>query len=427
MDNHRKIELHKILGMYIPSVMKLKINIPDDLERIIGSNYESVLVHEFIHFLQDISTIYGLMNFNIYLNDLAGQAENIYKQPYGSKIKRKSVLVYESKVSVNKDLVYIYRGSNDEIKELNENIKINLISIKENHVEQAPELLTYYLNFSDEKINNIHFGAIQIMESMAYELETAIYPNAFKSDDHPYKIVRLLLERNTKLSFSSKEIVAICDAALMGFHPAEAIFHMLHELKGMSKNPDILWYYDYVIDAQKAGKTVNNEEISRDIFTKISEINMMVLNFFPPPNLENVSSWLIEKTNKLLEIRKRNFAFLPQILEGNATESRIKILELIRDIGTPLILNQNDVAYTVLGNDADQDSVFWNAIDDIKENLIGISSSCSLYNFCSMHGDEANIPNSDCLTQPWERTKLEKLCYFAKLWKFWKLGNYDFI
>ncbi|EKR52853.1 hypothetical protein [Leptospira interrogans] len=68
------LELDQTRGVYFPTALRLELKTSGNLENLIGSNYEEVFIQEFIHFIQDISTLYGLTNFQVNLNDFASKA-----------------------------------------------------------------------------------------------------------------------------------------------------------------------------------------------------------------------------------------------------------------------------------------------------------------------------------------------------------------
>ena len=59
--------LNKALGLYMPTFLKMHIETKGSLENLgnINERDSSIFAHEYIHFLQDISTYYGLANLCI--------------------------------------------------------------------------------------------------------------------------------------------------------------------------------------------------------------------------------------------------------------------------------------------------------------------------------------------------------------------------
>ena len=58
---NRKI-VNQVLGSYEPSLFKLQYNIDKPLCAILNTPSESIFMHEYIHFLQDIACIFGNLN-----------------------------------------------------------------------------------------------------------------------------------------------------------------------------------------------------------------------------------------------------------------------------------------------------------------------------------------------------------------------------
>lgn len=55
---------------YFPSFYNIYINTSNSLEEMFGSDKEPELFHEYLHFLQDISTTFGLLNSSHVLNKI---------------------------------------------------------------------------------------------------------------------------------------------------------------------------------------------------------------------------------------------------------------------------------------------------------------------------------------------------------------------
>src|SRR5262249_9723190 len=79
-------KLKTILGFYSPSFMRMHIGSDKSLQKIasINDDYtESVYIHEFTHFIQDITTSYGLSNINIIADYMRFVNNYLVRQPLG--------------------------------------------------------------------------------------------------------------------------------------------------------------------------------------------------------------------------------------------------------------------------------------------------------------------------------------------------------
>lgn len=75
--------LNKSLGMYRPAFFYIKMGVPMDFENLI--NYDTpqrlgIFFCKYIHYLQDISTTFGIMNTHILLERLNTYIFNVVNQ-----------------------------------------------------------------------------------------------------------------------------------------------------------------------------------------------------------------------------------------------------------------------------------------------------------------------------------------------------------
>lgn len=68
--------LNKAYGLYQLSLLRIELNIDFDYGQYNWDNnndyQKSTFVHEYMHYLQDISTLYGLLNFNNVIGTIQG-------------------------------------------------------------------------------------------------------------------------------------------------------------------------------------------------------------------------------------------------------------------------------------------------------------------------------------------------------------------
>ena len=82
--------LNRTLGSYMPAFFHMDLSFPFPggeraYEKINETNL-SVFIHEYIHFIQDISTYVGYNNLYIYSEYIHGAVNEIYKKPKGKII-----------------------------------------------------------------------------------------------------------------------------------------------------------------------------------------------------------------------------------------------------------------------------------------------------------------------------------------------------
>ena len=80
-------KLNAILGSYMPSFFLMGVSFPfssENLKAPFDEKWISIFTHEYIHFLQDISTYVGLNNAYVYSEHIHGLVNCIYQHPKGN-------------------------------------------------------------------------------------------------------------------------------------------------------------------------------------------------------------------------------------------------------------------------------------------------------------------------------------------------------
>lgn len=80
--------LNTTLGSYMPAFFRMNLSFPfpggERAYERINEKHVSVFIHEYIHFIQDITTYIGYNNLYVYSEYLHGAVNEIYKKPLGN-------------------------------------------------------------------------------------------------------------------------------------------------------------------------------------------------------------------------------------------------------------------------------------------------------------------------------------------------------
>jgi hypothetical protein len=63
------MRLKTINGRYFPSFFCIKVETNDKPEDFLNQNNLDTVIHEYLHFIQDVSTVYGLANTSNTISD----------------------------------------------------------------------------------------------------------------------------------------------------------------------------------------------------------------------------------------------------------------------------------------------------------------------------------------------------------------------
>ena len=422
---------NKSLGFYLPNFFRLHISIDNsikDFNKLSDLDF-SVFFHEYVHFLQNITTLYGLENIHVTVEYLRYANNFIVKRS-----KQNFAIPIEPDPS-NSDNVFLNRylcqltyGDVNEfnIKEIsNYELTSFPIDILNSPIHQVEVADVKFVDINgEEKI--FTFGACCIMESMAYLLEQLTCKKYKKSPDIPYQSAELIVKHiYPDFGENKLNILALCDISLGISNPAEYFVLTLEDWKKKGTIPTnpIILYDDFKNGAFSLNgykKSNYNNHLQKFSNVAISQLK----GYFNDSLFDNLKSWIEQVISVAVDYRLHKPSFIIDIAKGNIRENEI-FKELFNKIGTPLLTNnkkefrfyhpyaykkQIDIGY------------FW-AINQIRNVFSRGIRTCELYEFCNQY--ESNTQTDErCKNEPWTRCRDEKLCYFAILWRHWGLTDY---
>jgi hypothetical protein len=241
-------DLHDIdystLGFYEPGFIHLEIGTREDLNdfNALASNpatakVVSTFLHEYVHFLQDISSTHGLLNF-IHAVEFLKNANKQVSEAGVAQFVTPLKIVNTFNWVTNMRLMQIYRGCESEGKRVT---YLGYKAAKEQVVTGdgskivVPKYLVKFYDHGAQTTTTCHFGSIHLKEYMAHAVQTQYAPDT-AHDDIPYRLVELIVRKEfPRLARNPVLLVALCDAALMDQHPARLFFRTLERMKERPK------------------------------------------------------------------------------------------------------------------------------------------------------------------------------------------------
>lgn len=420
--------LHQTLGYYTPAFFHINIGTNVSFSQFSDMDF-SIYLHEYIHFIQDTTTIYGLNNMYVYSEYIRFAINSAYN----SKNKRFNIPILPTED--NKDNVYLNmkinnltNGDSNEIKTIKDIISINIID-EPTGVLGSPvdNIESVVVQCIDDKGNDfiLSFGALSIMENMAYLMEQMTCSDYAHSPDYPYSFVEKITEKiYPQFGENRLNVLALCDLSLQYNNPGKVLVQYLQEMlsnKWLPTNPEEL--YDEIYSRKNS---INNKgEISLEQnFNILADIvKQQTQGYFNDPQIfTDIRSWIEQLLGTAKKIRSRNRYFILDVAKGGNIKTNKAFEQLFREIGTPLI--SNDTGECTLFYPGQPEGVelgYFSAIGQIISIFEKGNYDCSLHPICIKNGNEVD---NRCQSAPWERSNDIKLCPVALLWKHWKLKDY---
>lgn len=398
-----------------------------------------LFLHEYIHFIQDVTTRYGLMkaaNLYAYTSQIAHciriDSKNDFLTPQSlSKCNHVDNVIYCNAKTWKHNL-----GDSFELKSKYERKKLEIRNYRLYSIYvEGKALEKVELTVGDSNgaiIGNILFGGEIMSESMAFIAE-ALYAERHgvpipNTPDYPYRITEYLVEKIYPDLVTRRDIVYLCiDLCLYRcFNPGPVFIHLLRELSRQKFHEN--WDIEVIIQTLDI-------LIKYDIpYSKCIEETVRLIKWnFQIPALDATIKWIEHIYNRSFSVRQ--YPMFTKCFVGN-TESDQQFSQIVMDImGIPPLLNDRyEASMTIPMNmmnivDAyDVHPEYFNAISCLLSVFNG-KRPCGMKGFCKASSSvNKNLDVNQTCDEPWLKLSEavmgnKRLCPFAFLWKHWGLSN----
>lgn len=318
------MDLWNYLGSnkYNTSAFSIVLDLPIDLTNFKEELNEfqfSLYLHEYIHFLQDISTMYGLMKLSdIILYTKAQAAYAVSKRISNIKIPAHapSDVRLFSYVKRNYDLMPIYMG--DTVRTLPRDNKhpfdksiVKIVAIEEKliikpNIKEKIETLRVTIEDRNGNKESIVFGGEIICENMASMAEHGYLANLNKvpaspTTEYPYRLAEKLAEYiyPNITTIPTEWIFWMMDLCLStAFNPGYVFYLLIKELKDVdfANNPNDEKLLDILKNIVNGGR-YKLEDMYKEILDEFDQI-------FYLPMFKANKDWLKAEFERILFLRQ---------------------------------------------------------------------------------------------------------------------------
>ena len=389
----------------------------------------ALFFHEYIHFLQDITTSYGLTRcysygeyINSVVNDIISKPHGSFHTPYLYEDNRDNIMLgdYLSKITLGD-----HNSSEDNLK--NVNIEWDTIDELPYDHELLKSLKMPLLTAADGEIM-LAIGATCLNESIAYIMQRTITADKEDLPDYPYSAAEIIVN-NVYPEFGKNvlNVLALADCCLMFSNPGEVFYKMILQLKDKQYVPAKPHDIYFHLKEAKIGTGKDKKDPFKQYAVLVEEVRKKLKSYYINPDHpemhEPYHQWVdtILNFSKKLRLERPTF-LLDMIYDKNARTSET-FVEIIQSIGTPLMRNKRQEYFSIKPSEQTGYSVEINkSVKQIYSILYEANFQCELFPWCNNSG--INPDKEVCLYKPWERCTHDKLCPTAMLWKNWGLMGY---
>jgi len=422
-------------GRYLSQGYYIEVKSPDDftdLNRLAKENKPVFMTffHEYMHFLQDITTTFGLIGMQMQINKIVLLQKVIASKAIDTSIKL-PIEIEKSEI-LNKEVeTYKFICGTSKISK-SKILRVTNITYKKFNDQEIP--LIEYTNYNGSYENFI-FGADCIKESMAFIMQSAFDDDYVPESDVPYYTVQKISKYVLPDHELPKHYLAyICEHSLMTLNPGKTFVNSLIKIQeSESKLNDISELRVLIEDGS------NNEGYKDALENYQSIINTLLKS----EHFDEIKKWLIRSMKLSLEIRRKS-PFLMTAIIFKSKGPQI-FSELIDEIGIPFLINRDGIAvshikaenYSLSSAEIDTENqtylffIIAQILNHVlNQNLFDTqNTNCRLYNFCKNKGvsDIDDITGELCKT-PWLKLKSNNsglFCPYEIGWKLLGLDKYD--
>jgi len=419
-------QYRNILGFYSNSCFRIEINTNVSFGYMSDEDY-SVLAHEYIHFLQDISTTYGASNAYALSEFIKSAAEAIRQSPDGSIKVPYAPEPAADNVFANFYVRSFTYGSYEEIDEIVEILELRNLKeeLESSDLNSIPEIQIDVVDGTGTE-QTITFGACAVMESMAYMMERYIAPIQTLAPDFPYSIAEKVVQAHyPEFGSDPLNVIALCDASLLTSAPGHTFVCHVVEFKEdgwLPVTPEDV--YRRVLDA---GYNVRGSSpCMRTYEEEMEEMRQLAINSIETyfnSSMVKYRKWIEETFNRGFALRIEKPYFMLDIARGGNFRHNpfIKFL-LEKFVGTPIMTNPRAEATIKSPNvHFDSDFFLFPAVGQILKLFESGDCCCELKPICTTMGGPVD---DKCDTEPWTHlVKLPPLCPYSLLWHNWNFAR----
>lgn len=429
------------LGSYMPAFFYMNLNFPYYNTRTTLYNLRpkelSTFVHEYIHFLQDISSYSLLNNAYVYSEYMHAAANYLYKQPIGDFSVPLNLPFNFENVGLNRFINSTCMGNFRNV----DNIFIIDIVYKQIKVPYSSfvdKLIIPFLQLANG--TKLVFGTCAIMESMAYLMESLITKGSTSPPEYPYLSAEYVVKKEyPDFAKDTLNIIALCDIALQFSNPGYKFVSLLRSMKKnnyLPPTPEELYELINKKTCMLLGKRTTLPMALIEMGRMVQDRLKLYLN---DSHFKDFHDTIRDFIGFGIAERLRCPHFMIELVRDGYALYNKSLLNIVNQVGSPLIIDSeyNFTHLPAAGKTANESFQYFLAVEELYKCFCRGNTICEMYDFCNttvcnakdLFGDdwqnEQPIMDDNCWESPWLKVDDQRLCPYALLWKHWKLrGRY---
>lgn len=413
--------LNDIKGSYQPGFMqiRLKESYNGNLEELSISELGTFL-HEYIHYLQNVSTPWGLFSSMVMYNRMVDTYS--YIQSTTETIHLPLNISYSKPLENKAKILSLGNGDNPLLNNFCNEIDRNKPIIWKRHRETVGdkklETVSLTIHTADGSTREVRLGAYIIKESMAALYQMQIDSSAsHRKCDLPYNLIKIMAEQKfPQIAEDDVKLITICYISLFSLSPAVTL---IEQLDFANQHPCYSAKDLFDLFMNESTIKINDKQNIpiTDFFDDLIEKFKIILSKAIQVKLDYI--------NEILNRIKPSKGFVPILsilYSGTLTVDKIKTL--VDFLGMPYI-------YTDMGESHYPKSV--ENENEASNDMIALIGHSSLFNYLvspNVHKCcplkiicmKENVEKEECFEKPWAG----KVCPMTIMGELLELENKNF-
>ena len=420
MENNR---LMTTLGYYVPPFYSMYIGEGDEKLDInkLNDHDLSVFFHEYIHFLQDLTTFDGA-NRSYCLNELLRAClQVIYADKANTKVPI-ALDTIDKRVLLENMIVGATAGDEFSISTC-EVVKFETIQKTLTAGNLSFEIPIELLGLDNHMC--FKFGSIAIQESMTYLMQRQCTKIDYTSPDAPYNIAtKLAYGICPEIFCDGINVVALCDAALMSNAPGLVFRYVAQQCKAAPdkfKTPESI--IDFTLHLQGEDRFTQQKTTIEGFYLDKIEIIKNQLKGYIDTDVIDFSESLDKCFSLAIYYRRNNPYFMVDVARGGYVKKNKTFIKVLSEFGSPLIVNSKGFYHQVPSSKFDNGfMMYFSAILQMRDLLLKGEVPCKMKNWCITSGVSVD---DRCDTSPWSHCSDSQSCPYGFFWKHRNLSDYS--
>lgn len=413
-------------GGYDTSFFHIHINSEKDFDSNLFSvqDYMSTLIHELIHYLQDLVLPY---NIKLSLSKARGFKEVIDFAKNNGYI----ILDFDdnwskeySKMIKQSFLPLALCGKIDSISSVKK-FDFNCVVIEDYNQylgkKRNIEIYNHYMIVDNPKGETVYkLGAKDFLEYIAYKIEKNIYPDSVNAQKLPYESIDIIFDEKGFSTVSEKIKICVSEFCLYNDNPMQTLLHRLFKDKDfieIIERNDYQEVYEFLMSYPVITFDYDGSTLKDIVLLRLERFaNELKLEY---NGFDSIVNWITRANDYIKNNCLGRFLF-SDIYNMDKTDSKSFVMQIINEIGIPLISNSK-YQYISIGFDEDEKEQFVQLY--ILQQFMKFLSSKSIY--CPV-GDLCKANSKNC----YQKCKIkkgtiigEKDCYYNRFLNNYGIGD----